>query len=77
MEQKAYDIKVLVEKLKANGLEVAEEGAKVAVEQTIQWVLESAQASENKYDDFLALVLPVVKPTIMKAIEDINPADNA
>lgn len=75
--EKAYDLKVLLDLLKAQGLEVAEESAKVLVSVLFDWVQMSAMKSENKYDDILAVLMPVIKPELMKAIDKINPADNA
>ena len=69
---KAYDIGMLVDKLKANGLDLAEDAAKVAVESIFDWVAESATASENKIDDVIAPLLPILKPHIMEMIDKID-----
>jgi hypothetical protein len=55
---KAYDVKVLLSKLKARGLDIAEEMAIVVIEETSAWVVESAAISENKIDDLAALGMP-------------------
>lgn len=68
----AYEVKTLVEKLKAKGLDVAEEAAKVVVEETLQWVGEEAVKSENKLDDLLVAIIPVVKPHVLGAIDKID-----
>lgn len=56
--EKAYDVKVLVEKLKARGLDIAEDAAIIMIEETAAWVSESAVLSENKIDDLAALGMP-------------------
>lgn len=67
-----YDIKVLGEKLKAKGLDVAEESLKILVSETLDWVAKSAPVSPNKIDDVVAMAIPFVKPQIMKAIDKID-----
>ena len=74
--KKAYDFKVLLERLKEAGVEVAEESAKVIVETTFDWTSESAILSENKYDDFLVPFLPKAKAHVLEMAEGINPEDN-
>ena len=69
---KAYDPKVLIEKLKGKGLNLAEEAATIVVEETLNWVSESAIISENKMDDILAVIIPVIKPHIMRLIDKID-----
>lgn len=69
---KAYDVKDLLEKLQSKGLNVAEEAAKVLVEEVLAWVSESAALSENKIDDLVAVIVPVVKPYILKAVDSID-----
>lgn len=70
--EKAYDLKVLAEKLKAKGLDVAEEAAKIIVEETLTFIVESAVKSENKYDDLLVAIVPVIKPHILSAVDKID-----
>jgi hypothetical protein len=68
----AYDVKVLAEKLKVKGLDVAEDAAKVLVEETLNWVAEEAVKSENKIDDLLIAIIPVVKPYVLNAVDKID-----
>lgn len=68
----AYEVKALVEKLKAKGLDVAEEAAKVIVEETFAWVAEEAVKSENKIDDLLVAIIPVIKPHVLAAVDKID-----
>ena len=70
--EKAYELKALVEELKGKGLPVAEEAAKVVVEAVLDWVQKSAVVSDNKVDDFIAAVIPVIKPVIMEQVGKID-----
>jgi hypothetical protein len=70
--KKAYDLKVLGEKLKAKGLEVAEDSLKVLVAETLDWVQESAPLSASTVDDYAAMAIPFMKPKIMEAIDKID-----
>lgn len=69
---KPYDLKVLAEKLKAKGLDVAEESLKILVNETLDWVSESAPASPNKVDDIVSMAIPFIKPKIMEAIDKVD-----
>lgn len=69
---KAYDVKELMSKMKAEGMDVAEEAAKTAVSCVLDWVAESALKSENKMDDMVAPLIPVLKPHIMELIDKID-----
>lgn len=73
---KAYDPKVLVAKLKAKGMDVAEEAAAVLVEEVIDWVVESSVISPNKVDDLLAVMLPVAKTHILSLVDKIDGQDD-
>lgn len=72
VEKKAYDLKDLAIKLKANGLELAEESAELVVKATFEWIEESAKISAMPYDDMALIVLPHVKSFIMKAVDKID-----
>ena len=41
------------------------------------WAEESADLSENPYDDMAKIVYPKVKAYLMEKAEDINKEDNA
>lgn len=69
---KPFDLKDLAEKLKAQGLPVAEDMAKLIVEQTLAWIEESVTLSPSKYDDFAIPVIEAMKPFIMKEIDKID-----
>jgi len=74
---KAYDIKDLLERCKANGLELVEEEAKIFAHNLFAWLSDSAKLSEMPYDDFIALGYPKAEEFIQKLADKINPADNA
>lgn len=69
---KAYDVKELVNKLKARGLDVAEEMAVVIIEETLVWVDESAVLSENKIDDVARLGIEPLKKLALKLADKID-----
>lgn len=70
--EKAYDIKGLLEELKSQGLEVAEEAAKVVVVSVFNWLEKSAVMSENKYDDIAVLLYPQLKAYALEQADKIN-----
>jgi len=69
---KPYDVKVLAEKLKSKGLDIAEESIKVLVVETLDWVSESAPISPTGVDDVIAMAIPFIKPKILEAIDKID-----
>lgn len=70
--EKAYDVKVLAEKLKGRGLDVAEEAAKIIVEEALAWVEESAKLSATPYDDMGLIVVPQLKKLALAQIDKID-----
>jgi len=70
--EKAFESKALVEKLKSRGLDVAEEAAKVLVEEVLDWAQASVLMTENKFDDLVAPFIPQVKEAALKAIDKID-----
>lgn len=72
--EKAYDLKGLLEELKGNGLEIAEESAKVVVVAVFEWLEKSAVLSENKYDDLASVLYPQLKAYALEKAEEINKA---
>lgn len=73
---KAYDVKVLLEKLKARGLDIAEDMAMVAIEEIAAWVQESAVLSENKIDDVAALGMPQLVNLVKQLADKIDGKDD-
>ena len=76
-EQKAYQIKVLLERIKAQGLELTEEAVKIVVKELCGWLKDSAAVSENKIDDVAALGIPELEKLALGLADQINKADNA
>lgn len=71
--QKAYDLKVLGQKLAAKGLPMLEESAELVYEAFKEWVLESAPISDTKLDDVGAPILfPVLDKIAKPAIDKID-----
>lgn len=72
VEKKAYDVKELALKLRANGLELAEEAAEAVVVATFDWLEESAKLSATPYDDMALIVLPQVRGMVGKYVNKID-----
>jgi len=72
---KAYDLKGLLAELKGNGLEIAEESAKVVIVAVFEWLEKSAALSKNKYDDLASVLYPQLRAYALEQAEDINKAD--
>jgi len=70
--EKAYDLNALGEKLKARGLDVAEDMARVIVEELFDWLAESAILSETPYDNLLAPVYPMAKKAALDQVDKID-----
>jgi hypothetical protein len=68
----AYEIEKLTAKLKAKGLDVAEEGARVVLDAVVEYIEEGAVESENKLDDILVPLVVALKPLAEKAIDKID-----
>ena len=76
--EKAYELKALLNKFKAHGLELAEEEAKHIIKDVCDWLEESGKMTPMPYDDMaFAAALPKVKELALGLAEKINPADNA
>lgn len=71
--EKAFDIKELGEQLQKYGLIVAEETVIDVVEVSLSWVIESARASENPYDNVIEMVIPVVLGPLNEHINKLSP----
>lgn len=70
--KKAYDFADLTEKLKAEGLDLAEAGATKVYAATKAWLKESASLSENKFDDLVVPFLDQLDVVVMPQIDLIN-----
>lgn len=72
--EKAYDLGVLGEKLKARGLDLAEEAVGIIYVELKAWLKESALVSENKIDDVVAAFLDQLDPIVLPQIDKIDGA---
>lgn len=70
--QKAWDTKALIEKLKASGLDVAEDAGKVLVEALFDWADESIVLTPSKLDDLGRPLLGTVKNYLLKKIDELD-----
>jgi hypothetical protein len=70
---KPFEIGALVDELKKNGLELAEESAKIAAKSILNWIEASVKLTENPYDDFFVMARPQIESVIAPVIEQINP----
>lgn len=70
--EKAYDVQVLMMNLKGRGLDVAEEAAKVIVEELMDWLAASAKLSATPFDDVAATLLPMIKEAALKEVDKID-----
>lgn len=68
----SYDAQKLLDKLKVRGLDLAEDAAIIVVNEVLDWAAESAVTSENKIDDVIGSLIPVLKPVIMEQIDKID-----
>lgn len=70
--EKAYELKALAERLKGRGLDLAEESVKILIEESFDWLGESAKLSATPYDDMAAIVLPKLKELALSAADKID-----
>ncbi len=70
--EKAYDLGELGAKFKDNGLEIAEDAAKIVVNAVLDWVAESAKLSATPYDDMLIVIIPKAKELILAQVDKID-----
>jgi hypothetical protein len=70
--EKPFDPQALVEKLKAKGMSVAEEGVKISFIAIVEWLEESVVLTPGKYDDFAIPVLEALKPIVLDQIKKID-----
>jgi len=68
----AYKIDKLAKRLQDQGLDVAEDAAKVVIKEVFGWVETSAQKSENNYDDMLVAVMPVAQKKALELAAEID-----
>ncbi len=67
---------LMVDELKKEGLEIAEESVRMICKAMFRVIPKVVMASENKLDDMVVVVLPILEPMVMDLIDNINKADN-
>lgn len=67
---------VLLDELKAEGLDIAEDAAIGVAKAVFRAMPKFFAATENKYDDFLIAVLPVVEPHVIQLLDKIDNEDD-
>ncbi len=72
MAMKPFDLKLLVEALKAQGLPLAEDVAKNVVEVVFKWTEDSVKLSPTPYDDFALPLLQSAKAFVLAEIDKID-----
>ena len=63
---------LLLAELKKEGLNIAENAAEGAVKAVFRAVAKFAAESENKVDDVLIAILPVIEPHVLKMLDGID-----
>lgn len=58
---KDFDFKDLFKRLEANGMPMLEDTAKTLVNTILDWAQDSITKSENRFDDFILPVLPIIR----------------
>jgi hypothetical protein len=71
--EKAYDVKALLEELKAAGVEVAEDVLFKILDKTSDWAIKSAAMGQNGVVDALVIgAVPVVKQVLTPLIDKVD-----
>ena len=68
----AFELSKLVEKLKAKGLDIAEDAAEHVVESVFDWVEEGVVETPNQYDNLLLAVIPSIKKIALDQVDKID-----
>lgn len=69
---KPFDLKVLGEKLKSRGLDLAEDSLRMATEETLTWIKESVKATPTPYDDLALVAVASFESKIFEGIDKID-----
>jgi hypothetical protein len=64
--------KMIVEELKKEGLDIAEDVAIKVVHVLFNVLEKAAVQSENKYDDLIIPLIPIIKPMVLKLVDKID-----
>ena len=68
----AYDLMDLVNRLKAHGLDIAEEAVKAVIVEVFGWTEASIRLSATPFDDVALVVLPKLRELALKAADSID-----
>lgn len=71
-QKKAYDLKLLGEHLKAQGLDLLEDGAGKAYVAVKEFLKESAKLSQTPYDDLVAPFYDQLDQVVLPQIDKID-----
>jgi hypothetical protein len=71
--EKAYDLAVLGEMLKKEGLAGGEVAAAATYKALKKWFADSAAKSSTPFDDLVVAVLPQVDAVVLPQIDKISP----
>lgn len=69
---KAFELKALEIKLKEKGFPVLEQGALASIDAIFEWLDESIDKSDTKYDDYLKPAAKVLKEFILGKVDRIS-----
>lgn len=69
---KAFDLKNLLERLKAKGLTAAEQALKIVAGETLDWASESLMMSENIVLKFAGPIVAGLKPVVLKELDKLD-----
>jgi len=64
--------KELVAKLKLSGVEIAEDAALVVLDAVLDYAGKKVIESENKFDDMLIAILPLIRAELHKLADGID-----
>ena len=70
--EKSFEVKALVEKLKAKGLPEAEKLLHTVASEGLDWIQESLAIHSNKYLALGAGLVPFFKSGILKLVEQVD-----
>lgn len=65
-------MKAMVKELKAAGLNVGEDAAREVIKAVFKALPAFVLATENKYDDMLVLLIPVIEKEILAKVDKID-----
>ena len=64
--------KLIIDELKKEGLDIAEDAAISAVKAVLKVVPKVVAATENKVDDIPVAIIPVIEPALLDLLDKID-----